>query len=381
LVAREPWSKTNETRREESGKIIVGDCFNSCHSTTNKIFFIEGNKSRISLSNIVSGKFDRKTGDEFHSAPVLEVPGREGSMPKTVTRSLFLLTVTLLLLVSAQGALAGEVQVKHSATAYGTYAELNISLSKPASPFIVLCAKPPTIKEGYYPKGTALPPSCPAGQGVWGKVSVGNSLNHKVTIYDPQKPLQSNTQYTYIIQVNDGENNKTVKIGGFRTKVRSAIIYVTSIQVLNDSDSSGSGEINFSFYLDGKLKIKIPKNTKYYEWSTGQAPLTFDNNFTIIAPSGLAKTKLSVTGLDDDSDILDDMSKCGAGTNAIPNPPNGSDSCGDWTTESASLRLTDSAASGPGKEEVKLPFTIHANPTNGSTLQFIVKGYVRILYV
>lgn len=303
-------------------------------------------------------------------------------MPKTGTRKLFLLIITLLLMSSVKAVFAGEVQVKHSATAEGTYAELNISLSKPASPFIVLCAKSPTIKEGYYPKGTTLPPSCPAGQGVWGKVSVGNSLNHKVTIFDPQKPLQPGTFYTYVIQVNDGENNKTVKVGGFRTKVRGAVIHISSIQVLNDSDSTGSGEIRFTFYLDNKRTFKIPKNKKYYEWSTGQAPLFFED-FTFIPSSNLTKTMLTVVGEDDDSDPFDNpggLSSCGEGTGEIPNPANGSTTCGDWTTESISLRLTDSSI-GPGKKEARLPFTIHANPTNGSTLQFIVKGYVRILYV
>jgi hypothetical protein len=303
-------------------------------------------------------------------------------MPKTGKQRLFLSIITLLLLSSARAVFAGEVQVKHSVTPDGTYAELNISLSKPASPFVVLCAKPWTIKEGYYPKGTTLPPSCPAGQSVWGKVSVDSSLNHKVMIHDPQKPLQPNTTYYYVIQVNDGENNKTVETGAFKTKVRGAIIHITSIQVLNDSDSSGSGEIRFTFYLDAKRKFKIPTNKKYYEWSTGQAPLPFDN-FTIIPPSTLTKTILTVVGEDDDSDPFDNpggLSPCGEGTGEIPNPQNGSTTCGDWTTESVSLRLTDSSIS-PGKKEAKLPFTIHANPTNGSTLQFVVKGYVRILYV
>lgn len=302
-------------------------------------------------------------------------------MPKTWTRKLFLLIIALLL-SSAHAVFAGEVQVKHSVTPEGTYAELNISLSKPASPFIVVCAKPPTIKEGYYPKGTTLPPSCPAGQGVWGQVSVGNSLNHKVTIFDAQKPLQPGTNYTYVIQVNDGENNKTVKVGGFRTKVRSAIINISSIQVLNDSDSTGSGEVRFTFYLDTKRKFKIPTNKKYYEWSTGQAPLLFDD-FTLVPSSSLTKTTLTVVGEDDDSDPFDNpggLSPCGEGTGAIPNPQNGSNTCGDWTTESISLPLTD-ASIGPGKKEGKRSFTIHANPTNGSTLQFIVKGYVRIFYV
>jgi hypothetical protein len=307
-------------------------------------------------------------------------------MPETGTRTLFFLTINLLLLSSAQTVFAGEVDVQHSATPYGTYAVLDIRLGKPASPFIVLCAKPWTIKEGYYPKGTALPQSCPAGQGVWGKVSVGGSLNHKTTIYDPQKPLQPNTTYYYVIQVNDGENNKTVKTGAFKTKVRGAIIYISSIQVLNDSDSSGSGEIAFRFFLDGKEMFKIPTNKKYYEWATGQAPLYFNNDFTIIAPSNLTRTTLTVHGYDDDKDGFENpggLSPCGGWVSGIPSPLSGSSTCYDWTTESPSLRLADSTLTGPSKEaaENRHNFTIHANPTNGSTLQFIVKGYVKVVYV
>jgi len=69
-------------------------------------------------------------------------------MPEARTRTLFFLAITFLLLSSAQTVFAGEVDVKHTATPYGTFAELNISLNKPASPFIVLCAKPATIKQG-----------------------------------------------------------------------------------------------------------------------------------------------------------------------------------------------------------------------------------------
>ena len=304
-------------------------------------------------------------------------------MPKTRPHMLFLLTLTLILLSSAQGAFAGEVQVKHSPTPHGTYAELDINLSQPASPFIVLCAKPPTIKEGYYPKGTALPQSCPAGQGVWGHVSVGKGLNHKVTIFDPQKPLQPNTQYYYVIQVNDGQNNKTVEIGGFRTKVRGAIIYITSIQVLNDSDSSGNGELSFSFFVDGQFVIKLPDNKLSYSWSSGQAPLPFNNDFTILPKAGLTKTTLYVTGIDDDTDPFDNpggLDSCSiASIQKTPNLGSGSSTCADWTSESKVLRLTDLKSVGPG-EEVKMPFVIHANPSNGSSLQFIVNGYVRILY-
>lgn len=144
------------------------------------------------------------------------------------------------------------------------------------------------------------------------------SLNFNAT----NEQLDPGTTYYYIINVfNDNQNHPTRKreqeVGQISTFSQSVKVVWERIEILNDSDDGGAGEISLWFWINygqpGARGVAI-NNLGKNSASTGQTfPLYLE--YTIEeAPNNLS---LSVSGFEDDTSILSGIfgSRVARGTN------------------------------------------------------------------
>src|SRR6266508_983692 len=126
--------------------------------------------------------------------------------------------------------------------------------------------------------------------------------------------LLANTNYNYIVR-----GGASYQTGSAKTLQRQRTITFSQIDVIGDSDSAGSGELTFNFYVDGKYRFTSG------EISAGSHTSVYPNKIFVDFPTG-ATTTLKVVGIDVDCDF---GQFC---TGGIPSSGGGSNSDMDWAT-------------------------------------------------
>ncbi|MCA1557936.1 MAG: hypothetical protein LC731_05275 [Acidobacteria bacterium] len=273
---------------------------------------------------------------------------------------------------------------------HGTFQELTVNLKGKGVPVKVMVSTDlPNMQPGYYHRLQIKPLFTGLRKVVFSETIANKDASGKFpTKFKVMIPnLMPNTQYYYGVQAEDVDGYASIYTGGFKTEMRVATIFVEQIHIIDDSDSTGTGELKFSFFVGQKFKISLPTNGGYYqEYGTGN-DLNFPNKSFVIhvdakemAPprKGIG---FQVLGYDDDES---GFQTCGAGPITDWNMINGKDKCGEWTTETKSLVFAKPDGSplktGPG-EDFEVPFILVAKGSNGSTLAFEVKGIFRVFYV
>lgn len=282
--------------------------------------------------------------------------------------------------------------IKVKVTPHGTYAEFTIDLAEGAPALLQVARNSPQVNTGVYPKDIKnMPALFGPGSTVFTKVL--NERNEAGAFLAQQKldtllpngagALNPGTIYYYAVQVIEKDGGKRIVTGSFKTKFRAVDIYITEIHVLNDSDSSGDGEISFNFFLDNKHVFKIPTGQTTYSLNDHDPPLKFGDGL-VLKPSNPSSytdyTILTVEGWDDDTSSFS-LSNCG--TSGVVNKPNdqsGEDNCGEWTVTSKKINFTSPNAVG-SKENFGKSYVLHGVGGNGSELEFEVYVTVKVHYV
>jgi hypothetical protein len=275
----------------------------------------------------------------------------------------------------------------------GTYAEITVDLSQGAVALLQVGVSPPLADSGFHPKSENIPILFKKGDTRFTRALTerneagGFATHHQVKTLLPNGsgPLEQDKTYWYAVQVVEKEG-KTIKTGSFKTKFRMAEIYITEIHVTNDSDSSGSGELSFHFFLGKSLAFKVPKDAaSYNNLSSGQS-VKFGGNFKL-APKNTAisdSVMLWIVGFDDDESCPFGLCVCGTGKGGItdfsPFEQSGENKCGEWTTVGKKINFKDPTATGLKENFLKQLF-IDAIDGNGSELKYEVYVTVKVFYL
>ncbi len=195
-------------------------------------------------------------------------------------------------------------------------------------------------------------------------------------------PLTRNTEYHYLINAPEGPGRVLGKrrlpepehqaIGTFRTLRTTVKVRIIKVHVLNDSDDDSSGELAFTFAVNGG-----DAPDKRFEAGTGLAEVSpgslldmesgatrwFANAITIQdAPDHL---RIQTTGFDNDGAFA------GGKYDASWTATAGGDGGGDWNHARAEYHLDQYP-----ERAFEFPFKMRTGP--GSKLQFEVEGRVSV---
>lgn len=179
---------------------------------------------------------------------------------------------------------------------------------------------------------------------------------HQAQILD----LQPNTTYHFIINAGKGAvGGESQWASTFTTLKRQVTVHYTKINVIDDSDDLGNGELFFAFFINGWL-MDFQGVSLTYPLGGGGANVSVGSGESIALPdlyvnvidNAPATLTLKVYGHDDDCDFVPlpgfPATLCTEGSGPGGSPDHGSTSEQDWATANGSLNV---ARSGPGKEE------------------------------
>jgi hypothetical protein len=178
--------------------------------------------------------------------------------------------------------------------------------------------------------------------------------------------------YHYILTLPGTAGNPTYQeTGSFTTPLTSVRVRFQNVNVINDSDDNGNGELRFNFFLNyGQVNenmdyTKGPDGSSWLDWGEGNHGL-----IEVLETTGEPPfLSIQVDGEDDDGIVHSSI------PTATPRRGPGQSEGSEWNTANASFDLRDY----PGTY-VSVPFKIHSMPIGDNTgdLEFEVSGVIEI---
>ena len=211
-----------------------------------------------------------------------------------------------LLLSTAAAAPAGAAEPIALVNPHGTYADFKFTSEGPVTFTLEVSATPPV-------------------NGSFADPLVSLHSQPKITSWSPRvEGLTPNTTYYYRAARNGVWVSKA-ETGSFTTLKRKVVVNFWAIQVADDSDSLGAGELRFNFGVNGAWQ----DNLHYGEVSVSSGSTVYPNRTAVLlnAPGTL---KLKVQGWDNDCDFGDGL--CSTGDLYIYPTDGGSTDLADWAT-------------------------------------------------
>jgi hypothetical protein len=184
--------------------------------------------------------------------------------------------------------------------------------------------------------------------------------------------LEGGTRYYYLISAGDGASLRQMR-GRFTTSLMRANVTVvfTQLEVTNDSDDGGNGELYFRLFADSGSACKsLGDGNNPLSWNDDDPPR--DLNEVIEVQDAPERLTLFATGYDDDSIEI-----------AFPLPTDPGPGCSELagpfdkhSIEANVARQTFNLRDFPG-DDVRHDFTLDSMPhaAGQGDLSFKVKGY------
>jgi hypothetical protein len=210
------------------------------------------------------------------------------------------------LLLSMTATPAGAAEPIAKVNPHGTYADFKLTSEGPVTFTLEVSVTPPV-------------------NGSFADPLVYQHSQPKVTSWSPRvEGLTPNTTYYYRAARNGVWLSKE-ETGGFTTLKRKVVVNFWAIQVADDSDSWGAGELRFNFGVNGAWQ----DNLHYGEVSVSSGSAVYPNR-TAVLPNAPSTLKLKVQGSDNDCDISEPL--CSTGDLYIYPTDGGSTDLADWAT-------------------------------------------------
>lgn len=152
--------------------------------------------------------------------------------------------------------------------------------------------------------------------------------------------LQPDRTYWYTVKGTDEAGTTWTENGSFRTYKRTLTLKITRINLIDDSDSLGSGELRFGMRAGGKDFGLVYENGSMSS-GTDLKGLNITRSIPNTAPTGF---RVDVQGVDDDCEGIGTL--CSGGT-GFDYQSGGSNSDADWASASSgSVALPTTNATG-----------------------------------
>jgi hypothetical protein len=193
--------------------------------------------------------------------------------------------------------------------------------------------------------------------------STGASTSHILTtaaILDPT------TVYSYQVNAYDAQGRSYTKWGTFQTRNVRLEAQVTGLQINNDSDSFGAGELRAQLHVGGAKKW-IWQNEKSVETAWG--PKYFAVSASAALPTAVRSVPISVVVSDDDCEGIGSLCTSGVGDLAVGS---GTQSDAQWATATVTAKLPNTTTT--------TPWTTFLTTVNGP-VGFSVTGMYRWVMV
>jgi len=189
--------------------------------------------------------------------------------------------------------------------------------------------------------------------------------------------LARNTRHRFIITAyptNIARENE--QVGEFKTWNQAVVVRFTRMDILNDSDKSGAGELSFRFFIapapqewancDPSTACETRFNNR--SWDTGSThPLAN----TLRMASAPDRIRVWVKGWDADNDDAFYNTGPGPGRDRFSSY-GGSDSSGDWNFAKYEFNV----GINPDKASMRIPFSLRSK--DGWVFMFVVHGEVEV---
>lgn len=158
----------------------------------------------------------------------------------------------------------------------------------------------------------------------------GPSTNQSIST---SATLDPSTAYTYQVDAKDAQGRIYRKFGTFQTRDVRLEVQLTGIQISNDSDSFGAGELRAQMHL-GSTKRWIWETEKSVETALGAKyfPLTT----TAALPTAVRSVPIHVVVADDDCEGIGSLCNSGTGDLSVGS---GSTSDAQWATATVTATL------------------------------------------
>lgn len=160
--------------------------------------------------------------------------------------------------------------------------------------------------------------------------STGVSKSHTLT---SSATLNPTTAYTYQVNATDAQGRIYVKTGAFQTRNVRLEVKLSGLQITNDSDYFGAGELRAQMHVGG---------TKRWIWSTEKSVETasstkyFPINVSAALPSAVRSVPIHVIVNDDDCEGIGSL--CNSGTGDL-STGSGTRSDQQWATATVTATL------------------------------------------
>jgi hypothetical protein len=193
--------------------------------------------------------------------------------------------------------------------------------------------------------------------------STGASMAHTLTTAALLNPT---TAYTYQVNAMDAQGRVYTKVGSFQTRNVRLEVQLAGLQVTNDSDYFGAGELRAQLHVgatkswiwQSEKSVESAGSTKYFALTTKAA-----------LPSAVRSVPINVVVLDDDCEGIGSLCSGGTGDLSVGS---GSTSNYQWATATATATLPNTTTTTPWTT-----FITSANNPVG----FIVTGSYRWVMV
>lgn len=137
--------------------------------------------------------------------------------------------------------------------------------------------------------------------------STGVAKTHTLT---SSATLNPTTSYSYQVNATDAQGRFYIKVGSFQTRNVRLEVKLTGLQITNDSDYFGAGELRAQMHVGG---------TKRWIWSaeksveTASSTKYFPINVTAALPSAVRSVPINVIVSDDDCEGIGSLCNSGIG--------------------------------------------------------------------
>lgn len=183
--------------------------------------------------------------------------------------------------------------------------------------------------------------------------------NHVIT----NGAVSPNRTYWYTVTATDEAGKVYKENGSFQAAKRTIAVKITSIKLVDDSDSVGTGELAFGMKVNATDFGTVYTNGDFGSGQT-KSGLTISKS---VGPAAPISFKVQVEGLEDDCEGIGSL--CNGGT-AYSYDPGGSSSEWDWATASTGDILV-SGENGSGTWSAS---------TSAYALKFSVSGTWTVTY-
>jgi hypothetical protein len=165
--------------------------------------------------------------------------------------------------------------------------------------------------------------------------SAGTAKSHILTTAAVLNPT---TSYTYQVNATDAQGRVYTKVGSFLTRNVRLEVKLSGLQISNDSDTFGAGELRAQLHVGG-TKRWIWQSAKSVEtaWGAKYFPLTTD----AALPSAVRNVPISVVVSDDDCEGIGSLCTSGGGDLTLGS---GTVSDHQWATATVTASLPNTTA-------------------------------------